>query len=73
MRLVVFARVVLLAFSVFGIGCATTGPRSPRYSDAELDLAQRHTEDTTLARLAGSVSIDIADAASTMARERAIR
>jgi len=66
------ARLVLLAFSAFGIGCATTGP-SPRYSDAELELAQRRAEDETLARLVCSVSTDIADAASTMARERAIR
>ena len=66
------ARLVLLAFSTFGIGCATTGP-SPRYSDAELELAQRHAEDETLTRLASSVSTDIADEASMMARERAIR
>jgi hypothetical protein len=66
------AGLVLLAFSTLEIGCATTGP-SPRYSDAELELAQRHAEDETLARLACSFSTDIADAAGTMARERAIR
>jgi hypothetical protein len=65
-------RIVILAFPVFGIGCATTGP-SPRYSDAELELAQRHAEDETLIRLASSFSTDIADAACTMVRERAIR
>jgi hypothetical protein len=64
--------VVVLGFTVFGIGCATTGP-SPRFSDAELELAQRHVEDEVLARLVCSVSTDIADAAGTMARERAIR
>jgi hypothetical protein len=64
--------VVVLGLAVLGIGCATTGP-SPRYSDAELELAQRHAEDEALARLACSVSTDIADAAGTMARERAIR
>ena len=68
----VVARIVILAFTAFGIGCATTGP-SPRYSDAELELAQRHAEDEALARLVCSVSTDIADAAGTMARERAIR
>ena len=67
-----FARVVVLGFTVFGIGCATTGP-GPRYSDAEVELAQRHAEDETLARLASSVNTDIADAASTLARERATR
>lgn len=66
------ARLILLAVSTFGIGCATTGP-SPRYSDAELELAQRRAEDETLARLVCSVSTDIADEAGTMARERAIR
>ena len=68
----VVARIVILAFTIFGMGCATTGP-SPRFSDAELELAQRHAEDETLARLASSVSTDIADEAGTMARERAIR
>jgi hypothetical protein len=65
-------RVVILAFTAFAIGCATTGP-SPRYSDAELELAQRHAEEDALARLASSANIDIADAASTLARERATR
>jgi hypothetical protein len=63
---------VILAFTTFGIGCATTGP-SPRYSDAELELAQHRAEDDALARLVCSVSRDIADAAGTMVRERAIR
>jgi hypothetical protein len=65
-------RIVILALTLFGMGCATTGP-SPRYSDAELELAQRRAEDATLTRLASSVSTDIADEAGTMARERAIR
>ena len=73
MKFAVSVRIVILAFSVLGIGCATTGPWGPRHSDAEVELAQRHAEDTTLARLADSVSIDIADAAGRMARERAIR
>jgi hypothetical protein len=66
------ARVVLLAFTIFGIGCATTGP-SPRHSDAEVELAERHAEDEALARLASSANTDIADAASTLVRERATR
>jgi hypothetical protein len=66
------ARIFVLGFMVFGIGCATTA-HSPRYSDAEVELAQRHAEDETLARLASSVNTDIADAASTLARERATR
>ena len=72
MRLIMATRIVVLAFAAFGIGCATTGP-SPRYSDAELELAQRQSEDDALARLVCSVSRDIADAAGTMARARAIR
>jgi hypothetical protein len=72
MKLVMATRIVVLAFTAFGIGCATTGP-SPRYSDAELELAQRQAEDDALAHLVCSVSRDIADAAGTMARERAIR
>jgi hypothetical protein len=72
MRLIMATRIVVLAFAAFGIGCATTGP-SPRYSDAELELAQRQAEDDALARLVCSVSRDIADAAGTMARARAIR
>jgi hypothetical protein len=62
----------VLALAVMGIGCATTGP-SPRYSDAEIELAQRHAEDEALARLASSVNTDIADAASTLARARVTR
>jgi len=65
-------RIVILAVTTFGMGCATTGP-SPLYSDAELELAQRRAEDQTLARLACSVSTDIADEAGTMTCERAIR
>ena len=64
--------IVVLGLAVLEIGCATTGP-SPRFSDAELELAQRQAEDEVLARLASSFSSDIADAATTMARERAIR
>jgi hypothetical protein len=63
---------IALELAVLGAGCATTGP-SPRYSDADLELAQRHAEDEALARLASSVNTDIADAASTLARERATR
>ena len=65
-------KIAALGFSLFTIGCATTG-HSPRYSDTEVELAQRRAEDETLARLASSVNTDIADAASTLARERATR
>ena len=66
------ARILTLAFTVFGIGCATTG-HSPRYSDTEVEMAMRRTEDETLARMAASNNNDIADAASTLARDRATR
>ena len=65
-------KIAALGFSLFTIGCATTG-HSPRYSDTEVELAMRRTEDETLARLAASNNNDIADAASTLARERATR
>ncbi|HEX3902490.1 MAG TPA: hypothetical protein VH853_06550 [Polyangia bacterium] len=61
-----------LGFSLFTIGCATTGHGSG-YSDAEVEMAMHRTEDETLARLAASNNTDIADAAGTLARERATR
>jgi hypothetical protein len=64
--------IAALGFSLFGFGCATTG-HSPRYSDSDVELAMRRTEDETLARLAASNNNDIADAASTLARQRATR
>jgi hypothetical protein len=72
MRINVIARVMVLAFTVFGIGCATTNS-TPRYSETDLELAQRHAEDETLARLASSVNTDIADAATSLTRQRATR
>jgi hypothetical protein len=72
MKTKMIARIVVLGFTVFGIGCATTGP-GPRYTDAEVEMAQRRAEDQALARLASSNNNDIADAASTLARERATR
>jgi hypothetical protein len=65
-------RIATLGFSLFGIGCATTA-HGPRYSDTDVELAMRRTEDETLARLAASNNNDIADAASTLARDRATR
>ncbi|HEX3902491.1 MAG TPA: hypothetical protein VH853_06555 [Polyangia bacterium] len=65
-------RIAALGFSLFGIGCATT-THSSGYTDAEVELAQRRAEDQALARLASSTNTDIADAASTLARERATR
>jgi hypothetical protein len=64
--------IAALGFSLFTVGCATTG-HSPRYSDTEVEVAMRRTEDETLARLATSNNNDIADAASTLARDRATR
>ena len=63
-------KIAALGFSLFTIGCATTG-HSPRYSDTDVEMAMRRTEDETLARLAASSNTDIADAASTLARARA--
>jgi hypothetical protein len=65
-------QIAALGFSLVGIGCATTS-HSPRYSETDVELAMRRTEDETLARLAASNNNDIADAASTLARSRATR
>jgi hypothetical protein len=65
-------RIATLALSLLGVGCATTA-HGAGYSDAEVELAQRRAEDQALARLASSNNSDIADAASTLARERATR
>lgn len=70
-----FSKVVRLAvtsFALFQIGCATVGTGAT-HNDGEMELAQRQAEDETLARLASSHNNDIADAASTLARERATR
>jgi hypothetical protein len=65
-------QMVALGFSLFTIGCATTG-HSDRYTDSEVEMAMRRTEDETLARLAASANNDIADAASSLARDHASR
>ncbi|HEY6476703.1 MAG TPA: hypothetical protein VI456_08975 [Polyangia bacterium] len=65
-------RIAALGFSMFTVGCATTG-HGDRYTDAEVEMAMRRTEDETLARLAASNNNDIADAASSLARDHATR
>jgi hypothetical protein len=65
-------RVAATSFALFQLGCATAGS-GPPHTDSEVELAQRHAEDETLARLATSYNTDIADAASTLARQRATR
>ncbi len=72
MKTQMMIRIVVLGFSVLGIGCATAGHGSG-YSDRDVEMAMRRTEDETLARLAASSNNDIADAASTLARDRATR
>jgi hypothetical protein len=61
-----------LGMSVLTVGCATTA-RGDRYTDAEVEMAMRHAEDETLARMASSNNHDIADAASALARPHATR
>ncbi len=61
-------RIAVLGLSLFGFGCATTGP-GPRHTDDELESAMRRTEDETLARLAASNNSDIAAAANSIARD----
>jgi len=65
-------RFAAFAFLVFGVGCATSG-QPLVYTETEMELAQQRAEDDTFARLAASNSEEIADAASTLARERARR
>ncbi len=72
MKHMILVRIAVLGFSVLGVGCATTG-HSPRYSDTDIEMAMRRTEEETLARLASSNNNEIADAASTLAREHATR
>jgi hypothetical protein len=64
--------VLALGFSLLTIGCATTG-HGDRYTDAEVEMAMRSTENETLARMAASTSSDIADAASMLAHQHAAR
>ncbi len=63
---------IALGFSLFSVGCATTG-HGDRYTDAEVEMAMHHTEDETLARLSTSSNTDIADAAAMLARQHATR
>ena len=66
-------QIAALGFSLFGIGCATTTHSRPCYSDTDVEMAMRRTEDETLARLSTSNNNDIADAANSLARDRATR
>ena len=64
----VVLRVVAIAFGFAGIGCATVGAEKP--IDPQMELAQRQAEEQSLARLVDSPSRDVADAASTLVRQR---
>ncbi|HVV51488.1 MAG TPA: hypothetical protein VHO06_17600 [Polyangia bacterium] len=61
---------VLGGLLLAAVGCATT-QHGARYTDAEVEMAMRRTENQTLERLATSNNTDIADAANSLARERA--
>jgi hypothetical protein len=65
-------RVLTIGAMVSGLGCATAGAPVIQ-TDTEMKLAQQRAEDATLARLASSNNQDIADAAGSVARERATR
>jgi hypothetical protein len=64
----VILRVVAIAFGFAGIGCATVGAVKP--TDPQMELAQKQAEEQSLARLVDSPSRDVADAASSMVRQR---
>jgi hypothetical protein len=61
--------IAIMGFTAAGLGCATT-THSVGYSDAEMELAQRRSEEETLARLSSSNNAEISDAAQTVAHER---
>ncbi len=72
MKTMSMVRVMAVGLMVSAIGCATTG-QPQFYSEAEMEAAQQRAEAETLARLATSNNNDIADAASTLSRERVTR
>jgi hypothetical protein len=65
----VVLRVVAIAFGLVGIGCATVGAEKP--IDPQMELIQKQAEEQSLARLIDSPSRDVADAASSLVRQRA--
>jgi hypothetical protein len=72
MKTKLMIRVMAVGLTISGIGCATAG-RPQVYAEAEMEVAQQRAEAETLARLATSNNNDIADAASTLSRERVTR
>ena len=64
----VMVRVAAIAFGFVGIGCATVGAEKP--NDPQMELIQKQAEEQSLARLVDSPSRDVAEAASTLVRQR---
>jgi hypothetical protein len=64
----VILRIAAIAFGLVGIGCATVGAEKP--IDPQMELAQKQAEEQSLARLVDSPSRDVADAASSLVRQR---
>jgi hypothetical protein len=61
-------RIAAIAFGFVGIGCATAGAQKP--IDPQMELVQKQAEEQSLARLVDSPSRDVADAASSLVRQR---
>jgi hypothetical protein len=60
--------IAVAAFSVLGIGCATTrSVRGPQHSSTEVELALQDTERSAFARMAASTDPETAEAARRLA------
>jgi hypothetical protein len=60
--------IVAITFGFLGMGCATAGAQ--KTTDAQMEMIQKQAEEQSLARLVDSPSRDVADAASSLVRQR---
>jgi|HubBroStandDraft_6_1064221.scaffolds.fasta_scaffold249524_2 hypothetical protein len=60
--------IVVITFGFLGVGCATVG--ADKTADAQMEMIQKQAEEQSLARLVDSPSRDVADAASSLVRQR---
>ncbi len=68
MKVIKTAAIAALTMSL-QVGCATSSYKHFEHSDSEVTTAMLETEEATLARLKGSPSLDIAQAARQIALE----
>jgi hypothetical protein len=68
MKRVVTQIIAAAAFSVLGVGCATTtSMRGPQHTSTEVELALQDTERSAFARMAASIDPETAEAARRLA------